>query len=133
MGKNWRKRPLVFSFEPRCQGACGSSEPYVDLQAAGEFGMAGHLAATVVEPAPDPIRGHRAAQGGGQAFHLPGEAFQRRVSGAAANLAENEITGLALDHRAHRRAVERPLDQVTFPMTGHKAALDFFRAMDDPQ
>ena len=24
LGKYWRSRPLVFSFEPRCQGACGS-------------------------------------------------------------------------------------------------------------
>ena len=23
-GKNWRSSPLVFSFEPRCRGACGS-------------------------------------------------------------------------------------------------------------
>jgi hypothetical protein len=25
-GKYWRKRPLVFSFVPRCQGLCGSAK-----------------------------------------------------------------------------------------------------------
>ena len=82
------------------------TKPDVDLQAARQFRVAGHLAAAVV--------GHALAQGGGQPFHLSRKAFQRRVSGAAAHLAENKIAGLALDHRAHRRAVGRPLDQVTF-------------------
>ena len=25
-GRYWRRRPLVFSFEPRCQGLCGSQK-----------------------------------------------------------------------------------------------------------
>ena len=56
---------------------------------------------------------------------------------SAAHLAGNEIAGLALDHpadhRAHRRAVERPLDQVSFPVPRHKAAFDFLGAMEYPQ
>ena len=47
------------------------------------IGVTGHLRTTV--------SGHGAAQGGGQTFHLPGEAFQRRFAGAAAHPAENEI------------------------------------------
>jgi len=31
LGMNCRSKPLVFSLLPRCQGACGSSEPDVDL------------------------------------------------------------------------------------------------------
>ena len=76
------------------------AEPDVDFQAAGQFRVAGYLTSTVV--------GHRAAQHSLQPFHLPGEAFQRRLGGAAAHLAENKIAGLALDHRANCRAVERP-------------------------
>jgi hypothetical protein len=26
LGKYWRSSPLVFSLEPRCQGACGSQK-----------------------------------------------------------------------------------------------------------
>ena len=91
LGKNWRSRPLVFSFDPRCQGSVRIAKPDVDLQAAGQLRMAGHFAAAVAGPAPDPIRGHRPAQGGGQAFHLPGKAFQRRIGGAAVRSALQSI------------------------------------------
>ena len=30
LGMNWRSRPLVFSFEPRCQGACGPTKQPAD-------------------------------------------------------------------------------------------------------
>jgi len=59
------------------------TEPDVDLQAARQFRVAGHLAATVV--------GHRPAQCRRQPFHLPGEALQRRVGGAAARSALKSI------------------------------------------
>ena len=72
------------------------TEPDVDLEAARQFRPAGHLAAAVV--------GHALAQGAGQPFCLSRKAFQRRVSGAVAHLAKNEIAGLALDHRAYRRS-----------------------------
>ena len=59
---NWRSNPLGFSLELRCHGACGSSEPDVDLQAACQARVACHPGTAAAEPAPDWIRGHRAAQ-----------------------------------------------------------------------
>ncbi len=70
------------------------AEPDVDLQATRKFRLAGHLAAS--------LACHRPAQHGGQPFDLPGDAFQRRLGGAAAHLAENKRAGLAVDRRAHR-------------------------------
>jgi hypothetical protein len=88
----------------------------VCFQPSSQLRVASHLAATVVS--------HGPAQHSRQAFHLAGEAFQRRFGSAAAHFAENEKACLALDHRAHGRAVEGPLDQIAFPMTGHQTALD---------
>jgi len=119
LGKNWRELSvglLVRAALPRCVRI---TEP------ARQFRVAGHLAAAVV--------GHAFAQHGGQALHLASKSFQRRVGGAAAHFAENEIAGLAFDHRAHGRAVEGTLDQVSLPVTGHQTALDLFGPVDDPQ
>ena len=48
-----------------------------------------------------------------QAFHLAAEGLQRCHCGIALHLAQNHEAGLALDQRAHRRAVEGALDQVS--------------------
>ena len=67
LAKNWRSRPLVFSFEPRCRGM-RVAKPDVDLQAAGQFRVTGHFRSAVLELAPDWFRGPALAQHGGQAF-----------------------------------------------------------------
>src|SRR5680860_309521 len=80
-----------------------------------------------------PIIGQGPSQRHGQAFHLPREAFKGGAGGAAAHLAENDEAGFALHNRAHRRAVEGALDQVSLPVARNQARLNAFGAMDNPQ
>ncbi len=124
-GMNWRNRPLVFSLLPRCQGACGSSEPDVDLQPPCQFGVAGHLGAAVV--------GHALAQRGGQALHLAGEAVENGIGAVAAHPAQNDEAGPALDQRARRGAVEGALDQIALPVAGHQPRHDLLGPVDNAQ
>ena len=98
-------------------------EPDRPIQPLGEPLMAGHLAAPVV--------GQALAQDRRQAPHRPVEAFQGRLGGAIAHLAQHDIAGLALDERADRGAVVGALDQVAFPVVGHQALLDLLGPMGD--
>jgi len=122
---NWRSRPLVFSLLPCCQGAWGSSEPDVDLQSAGQFGVVGHFRPTTTR--------HVFAERDRQPFHLSGEAVENRLGAVAVHLAQNDEAGLALDQSARRGTIERALDQVTFPVSGHQTHLDFLRSVDHPR
>ena len=92
------------------------AKPDVDLQAARQFRVAGHLGSAVV--------GHALAQCGGQSFHLAREAAENGFGTVAVHLAWNNEAGLALDQRAHRRAVEGTLDQITFPMSRNESGFD---------
>jgi hypothetical protein len=115
----------VFSFEPRCQGACGSQNQMSIFNRRASSGVAGHLGAAIV--------GHALAHRRGQALHLPGEAVERRLGADVPHLAENDEARLALDQRAHRRPVEGALEQIAFPVAGDEARLDLLGPVDNSQ
>jgi hypothetical protein len=108
----------------------GVAEPDIELQAAGQLGVAGHLQTAIV--------GEASAQARGQTPHLAGEALQRSFGAVAFNLGENDKAGLALDQGAKRGAVEGALDQIALPVAGDQApprigALADLRAIARPR
>jgi len=62
LGKYWRSRPLLFSFDPRCQGEAGSGEEDGDPGDRREFVVAAHLAALI--PGQRPSRASQKAREG---------------------------------------------------------------------
>ena len=47
LGMYWRSRPLMFSFDPRCQGLRGSQEVGLDAGVDAELGVAAHLSSLI--------------------------------------------------------------------------------------
>jgi len=95
------QQPVGVLVRATLPGGVRVAKPDVDLQPPRQFGMAGPLGTAVA--------GHALARGGGQAFHLPGEAVEHRLGAVAAHLAQTNEAGLALEQCADGGAVERPL------------------------
>ncbi|KVX80894.1 hypothetical protein WL08_12535 [Burkholderia ubonensis] len=124
LGRNWRSKPLVFSLLPlprRMQ----VGKPDIEIQALGEFDMAGHFRSAVV--------GQALAQKGRQLLHLAREAFQGVLCGAAVHAAQHDEACLALDQRAHTGTIEGAFDEVALPMPRPLPQLDLLRSMHDAQ
>jgi len=118
--KYWRRRPLVFSFEPRCQGLWGSDvDPRLDREAA----VLGHLRAL--------IPGERAAKLGRQGRDASLERLAD-LDGAAAIGQGDElaVAGGALD-QGRDRARPAAHQQVALPVAGDGAVFDLGRALGD--
>jgi hypothetical protein len=106
-------------------GAVRIGEPDIKLHAFCEFDMTGHLRAAVVRQA--------LPQENRQLLHLASEALKGILRRAAVHSTQHDIARLALHERTHAGTIERPLDQVSFPVAWPLPQRDLLRAMDDPQ
>jgi hypothetical protein len=74
---------------------------------------------------------HALAQSRWQSFHLAGEAVERGLGPIAIHFAQNDKARLAFNQRPDRGAIERALDQITFPVAWYQSCFDLFRAIDN--
>ena len=124
LGKYWRSRPLVFSLEPRCHGACGSQKKTSMPASTCDLLPVAHLGALVP--------GQRAAQRLGQGLHLASERG-RDVLGlvAVGQRDEHRVAAGALDERGDRGGVALADQQIALPVAGHGAVVGLGRALGD--
>lgn len=101
------------------------SEPDVDVQALGEFGVAGQLTAADMD--------QTLAQERRQLLHLARKPLQRILGRAAVHPAQHDESRLVLHQRTHARAVEGALDEIALPMTRQLALGDRLGPIHDAQ
>jgi len=103
--------------------AVGIAEEHVDLEPLGQRFVQRHLAALVV--------GQRFAQRFGHRLQAAGEALERGLGVAAGQIDQHDVAACTLDQGTHRRAVHSTFDEITLPVTGHRARGHLGRAQRD--
>ena len=99
LGMYWRNRPLVFSFEPRCQGEWGSQKKTGDARGHREGTVARHFGA----PVPGDGVGQLFGQGGDGFAHGH---FDGWGSFALAEVQQKAVPRGSLDQGADRKVCD---------------------------
>ena len=123
LGQELAQQPVGFLVATPLPGGVRVSEPDIELEALGQFAMTGHLRT--------PVIGQALTQEGRHLAQLTGEALEGVLGRATVHPAQHDEAGLALDQRAHGRAVEGALDEVAFPAPRQLPVLDFLGVVDD--